>query len=149
MECPYCDYGSVSKDPAEINVNLLTQQSLVTLTPEKNLKRHIYNDHFSKAFKKFRCHLCHTPYHDPEMLEQHMNPDLEPEIRKVALCVKLRSEEGEEEKDAKAICAHCGQSFNVSYLKTHIQRIHDPDNFHFKYECQFCGKRYEHPKRLR
>merc|ERR1719193_2826851 len=76
-----------------------------------------------------------------------MNPNLDPAERKVTLCPKLRS--GAEEKDAKAICAHCGQSFNESYLKTHIQRIHDPDNFFFKYECQFCGKRYEHPKRLR
>jgi len=147
LECPYCDYGSVSKDPADINVNLLTQQSLVTLSPEKNLKRHIYNDHFSKAFKKHRCTLCHTPYHLREVLEQHMNPNLDPAERKVTLCPKLRS--GAEEKDPKAICAHCGQSFNESYLKTHIQRIHDPDNFFFKYECQFCGKRYEHPKRLR
>ena len=90
LECPYCDFGSATKDPAELHVNLLTQQSLVTITPEKNLKRHIYNDHFSKVFKKFRCSLCHSPFNLPELLEEHTNPDLDPAKRRISLCAKLR-----------------------------------------------------------
>ena len=145
LECPFCDYGSESKDPSELNVRLLLQQSLTTSSPGQKLKRHVFNDHFNLVFKQFRCPYCQTSFKTQEMMDEHTNRDLDPAERTVRLCAKMRAEG---EKEEKAICAHCGQSFGITYIKIHIQRIHEK-SLPFNYKCQFCPKRYEHPKRLR
>ena len=145
MECPFCDFGS-SKNPADLDVRLLLQQSLTTTSDETKLRRHIFNDHYNVLFRRYRCKYCHTSLRSAEMLAEHQNKDLDPALRKGRLCTKLTT--GSFNINRHVICSYCGDSFNASYIKRHVQRIHEK-NLPRDYRCQFCPKSYELPKRLR
>ena len=145
LECPFCDYGSASKDLSELHVNLMLQHSQTAVSESQKLKRHVITDHFNVAFKRLRCQYCQNCFKTQEMMDEHTNRDLDPTQRTVGLCTKMRAEG---EKEEKTICPQCGESFNVSYIKFHIQRIHE-NNMPHNYKCQFCPKRYNHPKGLR
>ena len=78
----------------------------MTSTPEKKLLRHVFNNHFSKKFVRFRCRLCSVSFKTPDILEKHLDPNLTSEQRKVSLCRSLLGP-----VDGTAICNYCGKEF--------------------------------------
>lgn len=135
-QCPFCPFSPSNLDMTDMNSVLVTTSTKDTDLLSR-MKQHVRMEHPMNDPEIFVCG-CKKRFRKKEDYNEHRSRKIPDTERKIPICKHLLRD------SERAVCGHCGLTFQKNYLAKHSASAHGVDvEETLKFACKYCPKRYE------